>query len=265
MFKIAAGIGIFIPNNRVEWLYSKAIGANSILFAEQFALAQIPTILREINIPLRNKREMICVHNEIACKEVYTNHKIPTCPNLAKQRQQLLFDNKLMNVIVVKVKSHLDEPVAGNEVADELAAKGRMGAQLYTQEFKNDVLCLDKSSQSPSSSQNQIRNDNQNHNRAQNRNQNDKFIPSSQQVPSVQETQIKDDMSIQNSMVNKEQVVVDLISDKETESEQEPEPQVHQPYVGSLSLSGIPSQLQENENDQNSEDQTEKNDEAFMK
>ena len=144
-YKFSAGAGIAIYHKGQTWEYHKAMGDTEILYAEQFALAQIFPLLDKLKLDKRNKRIMICTDNDASFTSIYSNHKIPTFPMLMTSIKAHVFDPRYQ-VIVCKVKSHLeDDSIIGNDCADECAKRGSIASAIIWSEVPTDPLDFDMS------------------------------------------------------------------------------------------------------------------------
>ena len=90
-FKHAAGAGIAIFHKQNAYLYSKALGLKEILFAEQFAIAQIFPLLKELKILTVNKRIIICKDNEATINILHNDDKTPTYLSLMTKIKQEIY------------------------------------------------------------------------------------------------------------------------------------------------------------------------------
>ena len=121
--KYAAGFGIYIRHRGVKYMFSQAIGDQSILYAEQMAIAKIPFLLKLLGISTLNKRVLICTDNETTYRTAYTHNTIGSYPSLLSKIREII---KMENYLLIKVKSHIKvDPIIGNEIADVLANAAR--------------------------------------------------------------------------------------------------------------------------------------------
>ena len=143
-YRHAAGAGITIFYKGCIYMYSKALGWNEILYAEQFAIAQIFPLLEELSIDIRNKRIIICTDNEATFKSIYTNEEVPTYPKLlAYIKDHIFTKHPECKIIVCKVKSHIEEePIYGNECADKCADIGRIASTIQWIETPKIPTCF---------------------------------------------------------------------------------------------------------------------------
>ena len=136
--------GIAVFYNDCTYMYYKALGWNEILFAEQFAIAQIFPLLNKLKIDISNKRIFIFTDNDITFKNIYTNESIPTYPSLIQTIKDNIFKlHPTSKILVCKVKSQIDDdPIYGNEVADKCAEKGRIVSTMSWIETPKLVTCF---------------------------------------------------------------------------------------------------------------------------
>ena len=126
-----ASYDIYIILNNIKYKICQPIGNQSILYAEQYALAVIPYILIKLKIDSYN-RMLMMTDNLITFESVYKASNKLTFPTLIHRIRDIV---KSKNAIIHKVKSHQKvDPIIGNNYADS---------------FAKEVLYLNYKSQTP--------------------------------------------------------------------------------------------------------------------
>ena len=85
-----------------------------------------------LNIKLENKRFLICTDNEITYLTAYTHNTKGKYPSLLQKIRTLLTRE---NTLLVKVASHKDPPILGNDIADILADAARDYSHIHPTEI----------------------------------------------------------------------------------------------------------------------------------
>ena len=113
-----ASIGIFISYKNTQYLFCQAIGAQSIYFAEMYAVAIVLDLMIKLNLPTEIPIDIFC-DNQTVIENIYKTPKFPSFPNMLYKCQQMI---EKKNVIIHKVKSHEpNDEIIGNKIADEAA------------------------------------------------------------------------------------------------------------------------------------------------
>ena len=119
-----AGIGIFIFHKKVRYFFKQAIGIQCIAYAENYAIAIIPSLLHKLQIVTSNSPPS--PHNI----HIFTD-RLSTVESIYKRPQNHLFIksqdiicdffSQHPNTVIHRISSQLDKPIIGNELADGLA------------------------------------------------------------------------------------------------------------------------------------------------
>ena len=113
-----AGIGIFISYQDDQYHFQQSIGAQSIFYAEMYAIAVIEFLLNKINLPIDCNIEIFC-DNQSVFESIYKQSDHELYPVLANKCRDLINKHQ---IIIHKIKSHVTgDSIIGNDFADKLA------------------------------------------------------------------------------------------------------------------------------------------------
>ena len=113
-----AGVGIFISFQMNQYHFQQSIGAQSIFYAEMYAIAILDILLNKLKLPRNQIIDVFC-DNQSVFESIYKQNKHELFPVLANKCRDLINNH---NVIIHKIKSHvLGDPIIGNDFADRLA------------------------------------------------------------------------------------------------------------------------------------------------
>ena len=130
-YENVASIGIYIKFNNSEYRILQPIGNQTILFAEQYALALIPKLLGY-------NRILIFIDNLPTYFTIYRKNIIPLYPTLIHSIQHYINSKTL----VFKVKSHNEkDPINGNNIADSLANQASEKNYIISPRFTPCFTC----------------------------------------------------------------------------------------------------------------------------